>query len=278
MQSGYLTLHTLVMIMKMHSYMNINGYLSHVNQQAQDVLEQLRLATAKVGGWDEAVAAAKSTRRERERAAHSLLDDAPTNDEPVVSSPVTMDEKHDSTFRKRTNASKGSEPLAPVADSNSGQINTTGNHILSPEDVLKPAPHLLVDHPDEEIASLAREYSELESELTSTGPKYIRWPNNISYKAFATYMLVPTLVYELEYPRTDRIRPLYVFEKTVATFGTFALLYTVTECFILPFTPTKDQSFFRSLLDLALPFMVAYLLLFYLIFGKFSLFRPSGVF
>lgn len=66
---------------------------------------------------------------------------------------------------------------------------------------------------------------------------------------------------------TDRIRPLYVFEKTVATFGTFVLLYTVTESFILPLTPTYDQSFFRSLLDLALPFMIAYLLLFYIIFG-----------
>ena len=64
---------------------------------------------------------------------------------------------------------------------------------------------------------------------------------------------------------------MYVFEKTVATFGTFALLYTVTESFILPLTPTPDQSFFRSLLDLALPFMVAYLLLFYLIFGTSSL-------
>jgi sterol O-acyltransferase len=54
----------------------------------------------------------------------------------------------------------------------------------------------------------------------------------------------------------------------VATFGSFALLYTITESFILPLTPTSDQSFFRSLLDLALPFMVAYLLLFYLIFGE----------
>lgn len=57
----------------------------------------------------------------------------------------------------------------------------------------------------------------------------------------------------------------------VATFGTFALLYTVTESFILPLTPTSEQSFFRSLLDLALPFMVAYLLLFYIIFGEFLL-------
>lgn len=61
---------------------------------------------------------------------------------------------------------------------------------------------------------------------------------------------------------------MYVFEKTVATFGTFALLYTMTENFILPLVPTsKEQPFIRSLLDLALPFMLAYLLLFYIIFG-----------
>lgn len=54
----------------------------------------------------------------------------------------------------------------------------------------------------------------------------------------------------------------------MATFGTFALLYTVTERFILPYTPTSDQPFLRSLIDLALPFMICYLLLFYIIFGK----------
>ena len=63
---------------------------------------------------------------------------------------------------------------------------------------------------------------------------------------------------------------MYVFEKTVATFGTFALLYTVTESFILPQVPHSpgEISFGRSLLDLALPFMIAYILLFYLIFGE----------
>lgn len=69
--------------------------------------------------------------------------------------------------------------------------------------------------------------------------------------------------------RNCRIRPLYIFEKTVAFMGSFVLLYTVTERFIIPLTPTPDQSFFRSLLDLALPFMIAFLLLFYIIFGGF---------
>ncbi|EKM50488.1 uncharacterized protein PHACADRAFT_178226 [Phanerochaete carnosa HHB-10118-sp] len=269
-QSGYFTLHTLAMMMKMHSYMNINGYLSQVNQHAQGVMERLRHATDKVGGWDDAVAAAESNRRERERGSRGIVDDAPTNDGPVTASPAGIFDKAAAPMlRKRANTTfkaKAPAPLAPASSTNPEQIMTTGNRVLSPADVLKPAAHPLADHPDESIASLAREYSELDSELVSTGPEYVRWPHNITLRNFASYMCIPTLVYELEYPRTDRIRPLYVFEKTVATFGTFALLYTVTENFIFPLTPTKDQSFLRSLLDLALPFMIAYLLLFYLIF------------
>jgi sterol O-acyltransferase len=61
-----------------------------------------------------------------------------------------------------------------------------------------------------------------------------------------------------------------MFEKTVATFGTFALLYTTTETFILPYTnPSPEQSFARTLLDMAVPFMLAYLLLFCVTFGEF---------
>lgn len=193
------------MLMKMHSYLNINGYLSHVHQQAEAVMAQLRQATAAAGGWDDAVAAAESARRERERAAHRTEDDAPTNDGPIESSAVAAADSDASTLRRRTTAPNGTAPLAPAASANPEQVLTTGNRVLSPEDVLKPAPHVLVDHPDEQIAALAKEYSELESELISTGPEYVRWPNNITLKNFATYMLIPTLVYELEYPRTDRL-------------------------------------------------------------------------
>jgi len=79
-----------------------------------------------------------------------------------------------------------------------------------------PPPHPLVHHPNPKIAGLAEEYSELLAELRSSGPvEYTQWPDNVTWKNFAVYQLIPTLVYELEYPRTTRIRPLYVFEKTV---------------------------------------------------------------
>lgn len=63
-----------------------------------------------------------------------------------------------------------------------------------------------------------------------------------------------------------RIRPLYVLEKTLATFGTFTLLVLIVEHFILPNMPRSDQTFFASVLDLALPFCVCYLLIFFIIF------------
>ncbi|KAJ3491381.1 hypothetical protein NLI96_g769 [Meripilus lineatus] len=369
-QSGYLTLHSLVMIMKMHSYMSTNGYLQSVHIQSQQTLSAIhRLAEEdeSIGGYENAVRVALETRKRLDeltnRQPSSL---SPSSDEdsallnssssptpttaverllnggykkskngdatppqagtpmvPEGSSSAFIDPRTAAVLRHRLNLTSGDEVnglgggdvsgeesdhsgdgsvLTATTDSgvglgfdstNSLTANGNGNGLartsstsgsqepsptatsFPPTNIpntkekkrnSKPTPHPLVDHPDERISSLAKEYTEMEGELTGIGPEYVRWPENITYKNFAVYQLVPTLVYELEYPRTDRIRPLYVFEKTVAFFGTFALLYTVTERFILPFTPSPDQSFFRSLLDLALPFMVAYLLLFYIIF------------
>lgn len=57
-----------------------------------------------------------------------------------------------------------------------------------------------------------------------------------------------------------------MLEKTLATFGTFTLLVLIVEHFILPNMPRSDQTFFASVLDLALPFCVCYLLIFFIIF------------
>ncbi|KAI0061050.1 MBOAT-domain-containing protein [Artomyces pyxidatus] len=255
-QSGFLTLHTLVLIMKMHSYMAVNGYLQWASAQSDELMSQLRRETDRVGGWEDAIAAAASHRA-------SLDGGHTTSSSPGIGTPDMPD------------GSQKSYVDAPVADAlrkrlvreneKADERNASSSEPERSKPV-GPAPHPLVDHPDPQISALATDYTEMEADLVSSGPEYVRWPENITYKNFAVYMLIPTLVYELEYPRTNRIRPLYVFEKTVATFGTFALLYTITETFILPQTPGPDQSFFRSLLDLALPFMVAYLLLFYIIF------------
>ncbi|KAF8817376.1 hypothetical protein BYT27DRAFT_7152839 [Phlegmacium glaucopus] len=287
-QSGFLTIHSLVMIMKMHSYITLNWQLQSVTENSQELVNNLKEKTKAVGGWDKAIADAIANQTELQFQASiastslsnesSIYEPTPIGTPPVPegSSAAYVDISTASALRQRLNAV--ALPLNGENQRSSlrAEIDLVHPHISQDKSRLEtpvsdgspdaPDLHPLIHHPDPEISNMAKDYSELRSELTSGGPHPITWPNNISWKNFAVYQLIPTVVYDLEYPRTDRIRPVYVFEKTVATFGTFALLYTVTESFILPYTPTADQSFLRSLLDLALPFMVAYLLLFYIIF------------
>jgi sterol O-acyltransferase len=65
-------------------------------------------------------------------------------------------------------------------------------------------PHVLVDHPNKEISSLAVQLSEMESELTGTCSHKVRYPANLTWWNYLDFHMLPTLVYELEYPRTDR--------------------------------------------------------------------------
>ncbi|KAH9036418.1 MBOAT, membrane-bound O-acyltransferase family-domain-containing protein [Lactarius hengduanensis] len=214
-QSGFLTLHTFVMLMKMHSYMATNGYLKHVSQQSTELLTQLRDATSRAGGWEKAISDA--TKR-REAFEHQIDSNSTETSTSSIVTPELSDGVS-SSYVQVHNPAVLRNRLTQVAEP---------AHI--PDDKPKDlTPRALVDHPDPEISALATEYLELESELVSSGPERVRWPENITLKNFAVYQLIPTLVYELEFPRTNKIRPL-------------------------------------TLLDLALPFMLAYLLLFYIIF------------
>ncbi|KAG6865160.1 hypothetical protein C0991_004770 [Blastosporella zonata] len=267
-QSGFLTLHSLVMIMKMHSYMTVNGQLQRATIQSEKTLELLRLATDSAGGWENAMREAKIHRLEAEHAASISTGSLAETPSGIPGTP-DVPEGATTSYTDTATATALRRRLAKVSRATEGNISVTDIPIEKRDDSQMGSPfepHPLIDHPEQYIAELAHEYSELQSELTSAGPAYMTWPNNITLKNFAIYQLIPTLVYELEYPRTDKIRPIYVFEKTVATFGTFALLYTVTETFILPYTLTSNHSILRALLDLALPFMMAYLLLFFIIF------------
>jgi sterol O-acyltransferase len=110
-------------------------------------------------------------------------------------------------------------------------------------------------HPNTELSALAIRIAELHDSLVSTGPAKVRYPSNLTYYNFLDFLAVPTLVYELEYPRTNVIRPLYVAEKTGALFGTFGILILIVEHYIIPVKPQAGDSFLKSALDLALPFM-----------------------
>jgi sterol O-acyltransferase len=201
------------MIMKMHSYITINGYLQFVSTNSQQVLEELRRATVDVGGWDEAMATAKAHREELDAANASISTGSESEWTPSITPAEPNGNAKTSAYASVSTAnalrqrlmdisanSKISTPSVELPEFSSGHsIDHNDSATPSP-----PSPHPLVDHPDEKISAIATEYTDMESELTSSGPKYVRWPDNITYKDFTVYQLIPTLVYELEYPRTDR--------------------------------------------------------------------------
>ena len=108
---------------------------------------------------------------------------------------------------------------------------------------------------------------------------HVSYPENLTVANYVDFIFCPTLCYELEYPRTAKIRWMELFYKTLAVFGCIFLLTISTEEFILP---VLDESAIRlqessSPLDFALimgetigrllfPFMVAFLLVFLVIF------------
>jgi sterol O-acyltransferase len=51
------------------------------------------------------------------------------------------------------------------------------------------------------------EIQHLKSELNH---EKVTFPNNITFYNFTDYILIPTLVYEMEYPRTNRFRLLII--------------------------------------------------------------------
>lgn len=57
---------------------------------------------------------------------------------------------------------------------------------------------------DEDRVRLIQEIEIAKRDLTGQVEHEMVYPKNLTYTNFLDYMLCPTLVYELEYPRTDR--------------------------------------------------------------------------
>lgn len=194
------------MIMKMHSYMSTNGYLQTVNRNFEKTMAKLRSATSNVGGWDVALV---------EATAHAAEGPASGTMTEEMSASPSMTPMTDGTQRSYIDGDMAlalRKKLLAVPPKTETSSDTNGssqeNGLVSAKEADTPNPRndyiVLVQHPNEDIATLAQELVEMDIELTSQGPNKVRWPENIGLKSFADYMLIPSLVYELEYPRTDK--------------------------------------------------------------------------
>ncbi|KAK9472270.1 membrane bound O-acyl transferase [Dipodascopsis tothii] len=111
--------------------------------------------------------------------------------------------------------------------------------------------------------------------LTSASGRVV-YPANVTYRNFFDYMMFPTVVYELEYPRRDAINWRYFGTKVAATLGVFFLMIVLAEQFFyarvmhalslreLPLA-VRAVEYPYVLLDLMFPFIVMYLLTWYII-------------
>lgn len=255
MQSGFLTLHSLTMLMKVHSYLAHNGALSEKRIDLRKAQRALDAAVEEKGGWSRVLYLA-SQEATHENAV-SVQDSSPTKE----TFGEQLHHRRKSSDRRNSNGD-----IVGVAE-HAREASLVGGNPEDPKD-----PRRLVDFSDERIYNLANDCVDLQEELTSSGKEAVVWPANVTSWNYIDYLLVPSLVYELEYPRTTSIRPLYVLEKTLATFGTFFLVYAITEHVIIPSheaskaNPLRADNFLAAALDLILPFMINYLLIFYIIF------------
>ncbi len=204
----FLVLHTLTLLMKMHSYAFYNGHLS-----------------------------------EAERRLKELDHPSDASKEPAYQYP-------------------GAGHTTPIDDQR-----------LSPDSTLHKA-----QAEEDEKSELANLRGDLALELISplgnqTYPKNLTWTNCLDY------LFCPTLCYELEYPRTPRIRFDQLAYKVFATFGVIFLLTITSEEFILPVLRASQvriqttSGFSETVLVLAesvsmllFPFMITFLLVFLVIF------------
>lgn len=150
----------------------------------------------------------------------------------------------------------------------SDELKFSKNALAKYKDTAKP----------EIIATLERSRDFCTFELESQSEKE-PFPQNINFKNYFRYSMFPTLVYQIEYPRTEKIRWDYVFEKLCAIFGTIFVMMVLAQTYMYPlaikaisirdspWTSLVDRlkAWSFILVDYIPAFIAMYLLNFYLI-------------
>ena len=239
----YFVLHGIVMIMKQHSYAFYNGYLSTAYKKRQSLLGKLK-------------------KLEKISPVNS-----PSDTEPpfayLKTAHLLQPPSAAQYLQRRKSESKTnlSDDITRISDAIDSQKPLDMDQLQLFERMIKWE----IDALGEEIKG------------TATKPSHV-YPNNLTIANHYEYICLPTVVYELEYPRSDRINWAYVAEKLAATFGIIFVMIMVSQAFIYPvvmrtvqwkqdgWTTTERLREFPWLLsDLLFPFMMEYLLAWYLI-------------
>lgn len=242
----FFLLHTMVLLMKMHSYAFYNGHLSQTEKRLHALDNPF-------------------SPRDRRPAYQYPSTDLPAS--------VTKGESNSTNAKKRRRQRQKKQEAKQSANGHKSNDEEPINHdLLAPSPVASPSNS--ADEVDEIREGLARELTSPIGNVT--------YPNNLTWSNYTDYIFCPTLCYEIEYPRTTHINWINLISKIIATFGCIFLLTIISEDFILPVlldaskrldaVPT-ESSVSEKLLILAetvswllFPFMLTFLLVFLVIF------------
>ncbi|RGP78775.1 sterol o-acyltransferase [Fusarium longipes] len=238
----FFVLHGIVMLMKQHSYAFYNGHLSSVYKYRAAISRKLKQL--------------------------DLVDPAttPSQTEPPASAISTHH------LSVAPSAEERRKSISAQPEEEESDIEKISRAIAS---------HKPLD--DQQIALFERimkwEIDAMSDELKGTSLTADKaYPNNLSFFDHYKWIPLPTLVYEIEYPRSDSIDWSYVLEKCVAMIGILFVMVQISQYSIYPVViktiemknngialTTRLQEFPGLLLDLIFPFMMEYLLAWYLI-------------
>ncbi|KAL5604289.1 hypothetical protein BROUX41_002262 [Berkeleyomyces rouxiae] len=241
----FFVLHGLTMIMKQHSYSFYNGYLSTIYHERESLMKKLK----------ELEAIVPSHKVSSTAPAATDIDTTHLNETPR---PPPTDNLDWNTRREQNPHDQDLQAIAAAIDSGEpldlAQISTYKRII------------------EWEIDSLTEE---LKGRATVPERMY---PNNLTITNALEWVVLPTLVYELEYPRSKKINWRYVVVKVTAVFGIIFVMILISQHFIYPVfseaaamkaanVPVIERfkAWPAMLGDLMFPFVMEYLLTWYLI-------------
>lgn len=233
----FFVFHGLVMLMKQHSYAFYNGYLSELYKRRKSLERKLKQL--------QNVTPAQSPSTTTFSLSTSYLDRVPSATE--------LSQRRRSNHQM--NLDDRTHDLAQVAAAIEAGDPLDMEQIQLFERIVKW-----------EIDSLTED---LKGKSTTGENQY---PKNLTLTNHYEFIVLPTLVYELEYPRSDKINWWYVLEKTVAVVGILFIMMLVSQTFIYPVVmktvamketgmPLQERlgEFPWILSDLIFPFMMEYL-------------------
>ncbi|XP_044743865.1 diacylglycerol O-acyltransferase 1 isoform X1 [Chrysoperla carnea] len=112
---------------------------------------------------------------------------------------------------------------------------------------------------------------------TNSEVSLVQYPDNLTLKDIFYFCLAPTLCYELNFPKTNRIRKRFLIKRIIEVLFGFQVILAVLQQYMVPSIKNSLESFSNMeftkaterLLKLSIPNHLAWLCFFYIIFHSF---------